>query len=274
MTGPALRTAEERGREVALDLDQVSAGYGRSMVIREVSAWVGRGEIVVIVGPNGAGKSTLLKAVAGVIPIATGRVTLTGRDVTNSPTEKLAQSGIGYVPQSDDVFADLTVRENLMMGGYLLTKQERKARVEEVVSTYPLLGRLISRRVLKLSGGERKLVGIGRALMNRPQVLLLDEPSAGLAPQLSREILTEEVGRLAQSGVAVLLVEQKAIAALSIAHWSYVLAAGQRVLSSCASDLLARNDMGEIFLGKVVDGRTSAVAKTAERGAGNVLQDR
>lgn len=274
MTGPALRTAEERGREVALDLDQVSAGYGRSMVIREVSAWVGRGEIVVIVGPNGAGKSTLLKAVAGVIPIATGRVTLTGRDVTNSPTEKLAQSGIGYVPQSDDVFADLTVRENLMMGGYLLTKQERKARVEEVVSTYPLLGRLISRRVLKLSGGERKLVGIGRALMNRPQVLLLDEPSAGLAPQLSREILTEEVGRLAQSGVAVLLVEQKAIAALSIAHWSYVLAAGQRVLSSCASDLLARNDMGEIFLGKVVDGPTSAVAKTGERGAGNVLQDR
>jgi branched-chain amino acid transport system ATP-binding protein len=254
---------------VALNIEHVSAGYGGSLVISDVSATVGTGEVVVVIGPNGAGKSTLLKALAGIIPIVAGRVLLGDTDVTHTRTDRLARQGIGYVPQASDVFADLTVRENLLMGGYLLSKGERKARVEEVVTTYPLLARLIGRRVRKLSGGERKLVAIGRALMNRPRVLLLDEPSAGLAPQLSREILTERVGALAQAGVAVLLVEQKAIAALEVAHWSYVLASGRCVVSSAAADLLAREDLGQVFLGNTSGNVSKLNEAHRERGPHN-----
>lgn len=255
-----------RPAEAALQIERVSAGYGGSPIVNEVSATVGSGEVVVIIGPNGAGKSTLLKALAGIIPILSGRVMLGDADVTHTPTELLARKGIGYVPQANDVFEDLTVRENLLMGGYLLPKQERKARVDEVVKTYPLLEGLIARRVQKLSGGERKLVAIGRALMNRPRVLLLDEPSAGLAPQLSREILTERVGQLAKAGVAVLLVEQRAIAALEVADWSYVLASGRCVLSCAAAELLTREDIGDVFLGNA-RGRSSATNEgSGERG--------
>lgn len=266
--------AVQRPGDVALRVEGLSAGYGASLVVKDVSASVGRGEIVVVVGPNGAGKSTFLKALAGVIPVVSGRVMLGNEDATNTPTERLARQGIGYVPQVDDVFADLTVRENLLMGGYLLPRKERKGRIEDVVDTYPLLARLISRRVQKLSGGERKLVAIGRALMNRPRVLLLDEPSAGLAPQLSREILTEQVGRLARAGVAVLLVEQKAMAALEVGNWSYVLASGRCVLSCAAGDLLARGDIGEIFLGNVAPTGATQSTDNEERGARNVVQDR
>lgn len=249
--------ATTRPAEATLSIDTVSAGYGGAPIVKGVSATVGSGEVVVIIGPNGAGKSTLLKALAGIIPILSGRVMLGEADVTHTPTDQLARRGIGYVPQSSDVFEDLTVRENLLMGGYLLRKSERKGRVDEVVSMYPLLSKLISRRVQKLSGGERKLVAIGRALMNQPRVLLLDEPSAGLAPQLSREILTERVAQLAEAGVALLLVEQRAMAALEVADWSYVLASGRCVVSCAASELLGREDIGEIFLGNT-RGRLSA----------------
>jgi branched-chain amino acid transport system ATP-binding protein len=255
-----------RPAEAALSIEGVSAGYGGSPIVNDVSATVGGGEVVVIIGPNGAGKSTLLKALAGIIPILSGRVMLGEADVTHTPTDRLARQGIGYVPQSSDVFEDLTVRENLLMGGYLLPKQQRKARVEEVVSMYPLLERLTGRRVQKLSGGERKLVAIGRALMNRPRVLLLDEPSAGLAPQLSREILTERVGQLAKAGVAVLLVEQRAMAALEVADWSYVLASGRCLLSCAASELLTREDLGEVFLGNTRGRISPSNEDSGERG--------
>jgi branched-chain amino acid transport system ATP-binding protein len=261
-----LEPTSARPAEVALRIEGVSAGYGGSPIVNEVSATVGSGEVVVIIGPNGAGKSTLLKALAGIIPILSGRVMLGDADVTHTPTEQLARKGIGYVPQADDVFGDLTVRENLLMGGYLLPKQERRTRVDEVVSMYPLLDRLIGRRVQKLSGGERKLVAIGRALMNRPRVLLLDEPSAGLAPQLSREILTERVGQLAEAGVGVLLVEQRAMAALEVADWSYVLASGRCVLSCAASELLTREDLGAVFLGNTRMRSSASNESSGERG--------
>lgn len=251
---------------MALRVDHVSAGYGSSLIIDGVSATVGAGEIVVVIGPNGAGKSTLLKALAGIIPVVSGSVMLGDLDVTHTATDQLARKGIGFVPQSNDVFPDLTVSENLLMGGYLLPKRERKDRVDEVVGMYPLLSRLLKRRVQRLSGGERKLVAIGRALMNRPRVLLLDEPSVGLAPKLSREILTERVGQLAHAGVAVLLVEQRALAALEVAHWSYVLASGRCVLSCAASELLTREDIGEVFLGNT--GRRREASSDGRRARG------
>jgi ABC-type branched-subunit amino acid transport system ATPase component len=243
-------SATDSGRPpVTLDVDAVVAGYGGPPIIRGVNAQVGAGEIVTVVGPNGAGKSTMLKAVAGLLRVTGGSVTLEGKKITNVRTEKLARSGLGYVPQNNDVFEPLTVHENLEMGGYLMKRHEIKERIDEVVAVLPALGNLMKRRAVKLSGGERKMVAVARALMGRPRVLLLDEPTSGLAPDLSRELLTQDVRRLAESGVSILLVEQKARAALEISNWGYVLAQGATALSSSAPDLLAREDLGEVFLG-------------------------
>jgi branched-chain amino acid transport system ATP-binding protein len=234
---------------VALEIDTVVAGYGGPPIIRGVCAQVGTGEIVTVVGPNGAGKSTMLKAVAGMLRVQSGSVKLEGKEIANARTHRLARLGLGYVPQNNDVFGPLTVQENLEMGGYLMRRHEIKERIEELVTILPALGGLMKRRAVKLSGGERKMVAVGRALMSRPKVLLLDEPTSGLAPDLSRELLTRDVRGLAESGTSVLLVEQKARAALEISHWGYVLAQGATALSSSAPDLLARDDLGEVFLG-------------------------
>jgi branched-chain amino acid transport system ATP-binding protein len=248
----------------ALVVDEAVAGYGGPPIIRGVSVQVGSGEIATVVGPNGAGKSTMLKAIAGLLRVQSGSITLGERTITNVRTHKLARLGLGYVPQSDDVFEPLTVLENLEMGGYLLHRSEIKERVEWVLSILPALEGLLKRRAAKLSGGERKMVAVGRALMSKPSVLLLDEPTSGLASDLSRELLNKDVRGLAEAGAGVLLVEQKALAALEIAHWGYVLAGGRTVLSSSASQLLERDDLGEVFLGRVSeDAHTGAGAGLA-----------
>lgn len=234
-----------------LSVTDIVAGYGGPPIVRGISATVGEGEIATIVGPNGAGKSTLLKAIAGLLSIESGNVRLAGRDITNVASHRLARLGIGYVPQNDDVFEPLTVRENLEMGGYLLGRRELRSRVDAVVDVLPLIGRLIDRRAAKLSGGERKMVGIGRALMTQPRMLLLDEPTSGLSAERSSQLLQRDVRGLAQTGTSILLVEQKALSALEISHWGYVLALGRLALSSSAPELLAREDLGDVFLGRV-----------------------
>ncbi len=255
-------SATEDGARPApsLLIDGAVAGYGGPPIIREVTAQVGPGEIVTIVGPNGAGKSTLLKAVAGLLRVTSGRIMLGEREITNTRTHRLARVGLGYVPQNDDVFSSLTVHENLEMGGYLLRRTDVKGRIHDVLETLPILRPLVNRRAFKLSGGERKLVAIGRALMNRPHVLLLDEPTSGIAGDLSRTLLSRDVRRLASDGVGILLVEQKAIAALEVSDWGYVLGAGQTLLSCAASALLARPDLGEVFLGRVGDSHAAGAA--------------
>ena len=249
---------ESRRPTAILTMSNVVAGYGGPPIVTGANALLGEGEIVTIVGPNGAGKSTLLKAVAGLLRVSSGSVTLESRDITNTKTNRLARMGIGYVPQNDDVFSPLTVRENLEMGGYLMKRTTVSDRIDEVVANLPALKALMSRRAAKLSGGERKMVAIGRALMNRPRVLLLDEPTSGLSAELSRRLLTEEVRGLANNGTSVLLVEQKAIAALEISDWAYVLALGKAVLSASAPELLTRPDLGEIFLGRIAQPATDA----------------
>jgi ABC-type branched-subunit amino acid transport system ATPase component len=235
----------------ALVVHEVFAGYGGPPIVRGASAQVGEGEVVTVVGPNGAGKSTLLKAIAGQLTVEGGSITLGSREIANIPTYRLARMGVGYVPQSRDVFDPLTVRENLEMGGYLLSRPEIKPRIGDVVEVLPSLERLMGRRASKLSGGERKMVAIGRALMNRPRLLLLDEPTSGLSADLSRRVLVNDIRNLATTGTSILLVEQKALAALEISDWGYVLAAGATVVSSPAADLLRRGDLGEVFLGRV-----------------------
>jgi ABC-type branched-subunit amino acid transport system ATPase component len=233
----------------SLRAEHITSGYGGEPVIRDVSLAVGPGEIVAIIGPNGAGKSTLLKSLIGILRVTEGRIMLGDRNVTNHAPEELARRGVGYVPQVNDIFEPLTVLENLEMGGYLLRNAQIRARVGEVGDVFPLLPPLLKRRADKLSGGERKMLAIARVLMLDPQVLILDEPTANLSPRLADSLLSEHVKRLAGVGKAVLLVEQRARAALKIADWTSVLVSGQTRLEGRPDELLRREDFEELFLG-------------------------
>jgi ABC-type branched-subunit amino acid transport system ATPase component len=235
--------------------DGITAGYGGVPVIRDVSIAVGPSEIVAVIGPNGAGKSTLLKSLVGILHVTSGRVVLGEQDVTNRPPEELARRGVGYVPQVNDIFEPLTVIENLEMGGYLLSGSRLQERIRSIGDVFPALPPMLKRRADKLSGGERKMLAIARVLMLDPNVMILDEPTANLSPKLADSLLRDQVTRLAAAGKAVLLVEQRARAALQIASWTSVLVSGTTRLEGRPEDLLRRPDFEELFLGA---GRSAA----------------
>jgi ABC-type branched-subunit amino acid transport system ATPase component len=244
----------------SLRAEHVTSGYGGVPVIRDVSISVGPNEIVAVIGPNGAGKSTLLKSLVGILRLNSGKILLGDDDVTNHAPEDLARRGVGYVPQVNDIFEPLTVLENLEMGGYLLSGAQVRTRVSEVGAVFPQLPPMLKRRADKLSGGERKMLAIARVLMLDPKVLILDEPTANLSPKLADSLLTEHVKRLAGVGKAVLLVEQRARAAMQIADWTSVLVSGSVRLEGRPGDLLAREDFEDLFLGA----GTALTATTAE----------
>jgi ABC-type branched-subunit amino acid transport system ATPase component len=250
----------------ALRADGIRAGYGAGDIIHGVSLAVTSGAVASVVGPNGSGKSTLLKALAGVVRPSSGRVLAGGRDVTGLAPEEVARAGVGYVPQTDDVFAPLTVRENLEMGGYLLPGRQVSAGIDRVVGVFPRLGRMLTRRAGRLSGGERKMLAMGRVLMLEPAVFLLDEPTANLAPKVAADLLAGHVRALAGGGAAVLIVEQRARAVLAISDYTYVLGGGQVVMAGTPARLSASQEFTESFLG--ADPRAPRVqgpAKGAER---------
>jgi branched-chain amino acid transport system ATP-binding protein len=232
-----------------LRAEGITSGYGGVPVIRDVSISVGAGEIVALIGPNGAGKSTLLKSLVGILRLSSGKILLGTDDVTGHPPEDLAKRGVGYVPQVQDIFEPLSVKENLEMGGYLLNDSAIAGRIKQVCDVFPALAPMMRRRADKLSGGERKMLAIGRVLMLDPKVLILDEPTANLAPILADGVLREQVRRLADAGKAVLLVEQRARAALEVANWTVVLVSGVTRLEGRPSDLLERSDFEALFLG-------------------------
>ena len=236
---------------LALAIRGITAGYGGPPIVTNLDMDVAKGKVVAVVGPNGAGKSTLLKAILGIARVESGRVELNGTDVTGLPLEKLARLGIGYVPQVDDVFDGLRVRENLDMGGYLFNKHQRAERMERALTVFPQLRPRLNRYVETLSGGERKMTAIAR-------VLVLDEPTAGLSPELSKAVLETQVRALGDLGKAVLLVEQKAVAALGISDWAYMLVRGEVVMSADAKEVLAKPDMREIFLGATAPNEVTA----------------
>jgi ABC-type branched-subunit amino acid transport system ATPase component len=234
---------------IALRTEALTAGYGGSPVVHEVSIEVAPGEVVSIVGPNGSGKSTLLKSIVGVVEVLSGRVLVGDRDVTGWAAENVARIGVGYVPQIDDVFAPLTVRENLDMGGYLLKPREVPARIEHVMGVFPQLARMAGRRAGKLSGGERKMLAMGRALMLQPALVVLDEPTANLAPIIATTVLKEHVRQLAATGASVLVVEQRARAVLEISDRTYVLGGGQVRMEGRPDELSERPEFIDSFLG-------------------------
>jgi ABC-type branched-subunit amino acid transport system ATPase component len=239
----------ERQSPVSLVAEGVVAGYGEAPVIKGVSLAAHGGQVHAVVGPNGAGKSTLLKALLGIVRVRGGSVRLNGHDITNRRLEDLARLGVGYVPQSDDVFDTLRVYENLEMGGFILPRERRAERMATVLEIFPRLKGLLQRYAGTLSGGERKMVAVARVLMPDPLTLLLDEPTAGLSPELTRRVLEEQVRVLADLGKAVVLVEQKAEAALRIADMATVLVGGEVALCGTGQEVLAHPDVGVMFLG-------------------------
>ena len=245
-------SAERGFHGATLRAEGVTAGYGGDPVIRGITVRAEPGEVVSLVGANGSGKSTLLKSLVGVIRVSAGTVMVGDADVTNRPPEDVARAGVGYVPQVDDVFAPLTVRENLEMGGYLLRPKQVRDRIGQVTAVFPRLGSMLARPAGKLSGGERKMLAMGRVLMLEPAVFLLDEPTANLAPAIARTLLEEHVRRLAQGGAAVLIVEQRARAVLAISDRTYVLAGGEVRMAGTPAELAASPAFVESFLGGTV----------------------
>ncbi len=247
----AARPASDSGDEgeTVLAIVDYSAGYAGHAVVSGVSLALRAGEVVCIIGPNGAGKSTLLRGVTHDAQRLAGRVWLNGQDISEVPANRLASRGLGWVPQLDDVFPTLTVKENLAMGGYLLPRTEGKARLEQVAGMFPLLAPLMGAVAGRLSGGERKVLALGRALMTNPAVLLLDEPSAGLSPLMADQVLKVHVAALARSGVGVLLVEQRAIEAAAIATRVDVMVAGEIVASRPGGTIADVEAVAELFLG-------------------------
>jgi ABC-type branched-subunit amino acid transport system ATPase component len=241
---------DEPRPESHLEVADLAAGYKNVAIIRAVSMAVGLGEVVTVIGPNGAGKSTLMKAITGMLTPMHGEVSLAGESIGGLSADRVARKGVGYVPQVRDVFDTLTVKENLEMGAYLLPRREVPDRITEVVEAFPQLKTMLGRTARNLSGGERKMLAIGRVLMNRPALVILDEPTAGLAPKVASQLLEDYVVGLRARRIAVLVVEQRAREALAIADFAYVMASGEVKMATQASRILERPDIGEVFMGR------------------------
>lgn len=232
----------------ALRSSGVTSGYGEVPVIRDVSIQVGHDEVVTIIGPNGAGKSTLLKALFGFLPVWSGGVSLHGDDVTGEPPEKLVRRGIAYVPQTDNIFPSLTIRENLAMGGFTRS-DEIEDRIGWLFEVFPVLAERPRERAGRLSGGQRQTLALARALMLEPTILLLDEPSASLSPRMVETVFASVI-EINRRGTAVLMVEQNARQALAISHRGYVLANGENRLEGSGRELLASDEVRRLYLGE------------------------
>jgi branched-chain amino acid transport system ATP-binding protein len=230
-----------------LEMTDVHAGYGGAMILNGVGIDIDAQEIGVVIGPNGAGKSTALKALFGLLVVSRGSVSFDGTDITNSAPEKLVRLGLSYVPQEFNVFPSLSVEENLEMGAYSRRDSYRHL-IDETFELFPPLQDKRRQPAGELSGGQRQMVAIGRALMTEPRLLLLDEPTAGLSPLFMSEIF-ERVIAINQKGVGILMVEQNAKQALAIAHKGFVLANGQNLFTDTGAALLANPEVARAFLG-------------------------
>ncbi len=230
-----------------LEASGVVAGYGQTEILHGVSISVGEGEIVTVIGPNGCGKSTLMKSLVGLVQVRSGSITFRGDEVSGYPPERIVRGGLCYVPQTDNVFPSLTIRENLEMGAFV-RGDDYSGRVEEMFQLFPDLASRPQRRAGSLSGGQRQMLAIARALMLDPELLLLDEPSAGLSPAMMN-VVFERIREVNASGVALLLVEQNARQALQMSNRGYILVAGENRLEDSGKDLLNNPDVARLYLG-------------------------
>ncbi len=241
-----------------LELEEVSAGYGPVQALSAVSIRVMPGEIVTLIGANGAGKSTLLMTICGDPKPRSGRVLLAGTDIAGLPTHAIMRQGLAQSPEGRRVFPRMTVDENLLMGAETLGGGDRSAQRDAVFALFPRLRERLAQRAGTLSGGEQQMLAIGRALMSRPRLLLLDEPSLGLAPLVVRQIFGAIRDLNAGTGLTVLLVEQNANLALRLAHRGYVLVNGRIAMAGTGAELLARPEVRDAYLGGGVEAQPAA----------------
>ena len=232
----------------ALEIDDVAVYYDKRRALEGVTLTVGRGEIVTLLGGNGAGKSTTLRAVSGLVRPARGHIRYEGRTISGATADAIVAAGIGHVPEGREIFPEFTVLENLLVGGHTVPRRQIGGRLEDAFRLFPVLRERRLQRAGTLSGGEQQMLAIGRALMARPRLLLLDEPSLGLAPLLSREIF-EVIRRINADGVSVLVVEQNARRALALAARGYVLETGRLVASGPSASLAADPRVRTAYLG-------------------------
>lgn len=243
-----MSTAVEQGpASPALEIEGLEAGYGPTLITHGISITVALGEMVTIIGPNGSGKSTTIKAIFGLADVSEGAIRLHGKDITGARADRLIDMGIGYVPQAGNIFPTLSVRENVEMGAFTL-RGDVQANMDRVQELFPLLRERWNGNAGHLSGGQRQMLALARALVADPSVLLLDEPTAGLAPQIVDQVL-EQIREINQTGVSILLVEQNAIKALRHSDRAYVLARGRNFFDDSADGLLSNPDIGRVFLG-------------------------
>ena len=225
----------------------MTGGYGGADILKGCTISVESGEIAVIVGPNGAGKSTAMKAMFGMLDLRAGSVLLNGEDITSLPPQQRVQRGMGFVPQTQNVFTSMTVEENLEMGGFI-RGDDFSDTIEEVYNLFPVLREKRAQPAGELSGGQRQQVAVGRALMTQPKVLMLDEPTAGVSPIVMDELF-DRIIDVARTGIAILMVEQNAKQALAIADRGYVLVQGENRYTDSGAALLANPDVRRAFLG-------------------------
>ena len=230
-----------------LSIENLSGGYGEVDILHGVSLEINAGEIVVVIGPNGAGKSTAMKAVFGLLRLSGGSVHLAGEEITNMDPAEVVNKGVCYVPQTNNVFPTLTVHENLEMGAYI-RKDDFRPRLQEIYEMFPPLAEKKRQAAGELSGGQRQMVAMGKALMLEPTLLMLDEPTAGLSPIYRNEIF-QIVRQINDSGVPILMVEQNAKQSLAVASRGYVLVDGQNRTTGKGTDLLNDPEIAKMFLG-------------------------
>jgi len=243
-----------------LRVKNLEAGYGPLKVLRKVSLHIGPGEIVTVIGANGAGKTTLLKTISGLLPARGGEIQFERQDLRKLPAERIVLLGCSLVPEGRQLFAPLTVRENLILGASVQYRRKRQGEIADdmgrVFGLFPRLKEREEQLAGTLSGGEQQMLAIGRALLSRPRLLLLDEPSMGLAPRMVREIFAHIAGLRKEFGLTILLVEQNARGALRVADRGYVLETGRILLQGPSEELLSNKDVQRAYLGRSPEGET------------------
>ena len=246
---------EGGGEKVGLELDvsALRAGYGGLPVLHGISLIAPAGRITVLVGANGAGKTTLLKTLAGVMPPVSGSVRVDGEALSGDTPADRVRRGMALVPEGRHLFPDMSVRENLELGGYLATRQQREAMLDSIVGIFPRLGERLTQMAGTMSGGEQQMLAIGRALMSRPRLLLLDEPSLGLAPKMVDEMFAA-LRRINQAGATILLVEQNVFQAFAVADYAYVLSHGEMIAEGAAWELRGNELIKRVYLGEAIAG--------------------